>query len=580
MTLAERWRVARPKVAGLHLDSGACSRQSFAVIDAAAQHARHEAEVGGYVAAEAAALVLDAGRAAVSALTGIEPSHVVFTTGSNHALDLLLSSWGEPRTVACLPGEYGPNLAIMAANGFGVRALPADGFGRLVVDDAAASLRADPPALVHLTALASHRGVVQPLGALAEVCRDLGVPLVVDAAQALGHMDCAVGADAIYSSSRKWLAGPRGVGVLAVRPALVERLRPRLPPPEWNLPLSVIERLQHGEANVAARVGFSLAIGEHLAAGPKEVRAALAEVGRMTREALAGVAGWRVVEPLDEPSAITTLEPVDGADPNAIRSWLIAERGIVTTYAEVQRAPFEMKAPVLRLSPHVDTTADELQQFAEALTAASKAGPTRHQRRILIQVTSHPTSDVTSTTDEDSATATLVIAFSSDPIARWFLRDPRRYLTYWPRTIKAMAGSAFGAGTADSISDCCGVALWVPPDAGSDFEALAAIAAEAVAESDQEEVFGFMEQMDEYHITERHWYLPFIGVDATKQGGGLGSALLRHAGARCDRDGLPAYLEASSPRNRRLYAAHGFEELGVIQVGSSPPMWPMVRKPR
>ncbi len=133
----ERWRAARPKVAGLHLDSAACSRQSFAVIDAAAQHARHEAEVGGYVAAEAAAPVLDAGRAAVAALTGMSGADVVFTTGSNNALDILLSSWPGERTVACLPGEYGPNLAVMAANGFQVSALPADGLGRLDVDDAA-----------------------------------------------------------------------------------------------------------------------------------------------------------------------------------------------------------------------------------------------------------------------------------------------------------------------------------------------------------------------------------------------------------------------------------------------------------
>jgi len=87
--LAQRWRAARPKVAGLHLDSAACSRQSFAVIDAATQHTRHEAEVGGYVAAEAAAPVLDAGRAAVGALTGLSGSDVVFTTGSNNALDVL-----------------------------------------------------------------------------------------------------------------------------------------------------------------------------------------------------------------------------------------------------------------------------------------------------------------------------------------------------------------------------------------------------------------------------------------------------------------------------------------------------------
>ena len=81
--------------------------------------------------------------------------------------------------------------------------------------------------------------------------------------------------------------------------------------------------------------------------------------------------GWRVVEPLDEPTAITTLEPVDGVDPPKVRAWLIAERGIVTTYAEVPRAPFEMTKPVLRASPHVDSTADDLEQFAEALTAAT-----------------------------------------------------------------------------------------------------------------------------------------------------------------------------------------------------------------
>ncbi|WP_101951540.1 ergothioneine biosynthesis PLP-dependent enzyme EgtE [Mycobacterium sp. 3519A] len=371
MTLADQWRTARPKVAGLHLDSGACSRQSLAVIDAATQHARHEAEVGGYVAAEAAAPVLDAGRAAIGALTAMRAADVVFTSGANSALDLLLSSWPGERTLACLPGEYGPNLAVMAANGFDVTALPADELGRLAVDDAARQLADNPPALVHLTPLASHRGLAQPLARMADVCRDLGVPLVVDAAQAFGHLDCAVGATAVYSSSRKWIAGPRGVGMLAVAPELAQRLRPRLPPPEWNLPIPVLQRLDHAETNVAARIGYSVALGEHLAIGPQRIRDELARVGRMTRTVLADVKGWRVVEPVDEPTAITTLAPCDGADPQRVRSWLIAERAIVTTNAEVQRAPFEMTAPVLRVSPHVDATAEDLEQFAEALAAAT-----------------------------------------------------------------------------------------------------------------------------------------------------------------------------------------------------------------
>jgi pyridoxal 5-phosphate dependent beta-lyase len=371
---AEAWRAVRPPVAGLHLDSAACSRQSFAALDAADRHARHEAEVGGYVAAEAATPVLDAGRAAVAALTGLPDAQVVFTTGSQHALNVLLSSWpSRGRKLACLPGEYGPNLALMTLHGFDSQLLPTDVDGRVVVEEAAVRLVAEPPDLVHLTAVASHRGVVQPLAEMAGLCAELGLPLVVDAAQALGQVDCSVGADAVYASSRKWLAGPRGVGVLAVRPELMRRLQPRVPLPEWVGSLSVAERLELGEANVAARVGFSVAVGEYLAAGPAGVRAGLAELGRLSRTVLADVPGWGVVEAVDEPSAITTLAPVYGTEPRKIRDWLIAERRIVTTAVVIERAPLELTAPVLRISPHVDTTEGDLTAFAAALTEATAA---------------------------------------------------------------------------------------------------------------------------------------------------------------------------------------------------------------
>ncbi len=49
---------------------------------------------------------------------------------------------------------------------------------------------------------------------------------------------------------------------------------------------------------------------------------------------------------------------------------------------------------------------------------------------------------------------------------------------------------------------------------------------------------------------------------------------------RAMRRGIPAYLEATSERNKRLYERHGFEATGVIQSGSSPPLWPMLHKPR
>jgi hercynylcysteine S-oxide lyase len=370
MTAWSRWRTARPPVEGLHFDSAACSRQSFAVIDAASAHARREAEIGGYVAAAEAEPTLAAGRAAVATFTGMAPDDVVFTTGASHSFDLLLGSWpGHRGVIACLPGEYGPNLAVMAANGFDVRPLPVDGLGRAVVDGVEKSLAADPPDLVHLTVVASHRGIAQPLHELAPLCRAHGVPLVVDAAQALGQVDCVVGADAIYSTSRKWLAGPRGVGVLAVQPDVAERLRPRLPPADWPIDIPPLRRLELGEANVAARVAFSVAAGEYAAAGPQGMRTRLAEVGGLTRETLRDVPGWRVVEPLDAPTAITTLVPTDGADVASVRAGLIARHSIVTTAAGPDRAPFELSGAVLRVSPHVDVTEDDLVKFAAALSS-------------------------------------------------------------------------------------------------------------------------------------------------------------------------------------------------------------------
>jgi ribosomal protein S18 acetylase RimI-like enzyme len=83
-----------------------------------------------------------------------------------------------------------------------------------------------------------------------------------------------------------------------------------------------------------------------------------------------------------------------------------------------------------------------------------------------------------------------------------------------------------------------------------------------------------------YHPSEPHWYLPLIGVDPSQQGKGYGSALLTHALMPCNRDHTCAYLESSNPKNIPLYERHGFEVLGTIQVGTSPPIFPMLRKPR
>ena len=181
--------------------------------------------------------------------------------------------------------------------------------------------------------------------------------------------------------------------------------------------------------------------------------------------------------------------------------------------------------------------------------------------------------------EQQRVVATLVMAFSSDPIARWVWPEPDRYLTYFPEFVALFGGGALEHGTAYCADDFAAASLWLSPGVHPDGEALDESLRRSVAEGDQEKVFAFFEQMGVHHPTEPHWYLPLIGVDTVHQGRGYGSALLKHALQNCDRDKLPAYLEATNEGSRRLYLRHGFEQIAEIQAGDSPPMWPMLRHP-
>src|SRR3954451_23705895 len=285
--LGASWRAVRPRPAGRHLDSAACSRQSHRVLETTALHARHEAELGGYVAEAAAENLLQQGRSVLGGLVGMAAADVAFVESAQAALVALLTGWRLPTgsRVACLPGEDAPNIGQLRTYGLPPEPLPVDGVGRADVEGMERLLATDPPSVVHLTHIPSHRGVLQPAGEIAALCRAAGVPLVLDAAQSLGHADVDLGADVVYGTSRKWLAGPRGVGMLCVRPALAARLTPVLPEPEGVPPMRAFES---GEAHVAGRVGLVVAVGDHLAAGPHRVRERLGAIGRRTPEGLGG----------------------------------------------------------------------------------------------------------------------------------------------------------------------------------------------------------------------------------------------------------------------------------------------------
>ncbi|MFI5317213.1 MAG: GNAT family N-acetyltransferase [Myxococcota bacterium] len=174
----------------------------------------------------------------------------------------------------------------------------------------------------------------------------------------------------------------------------------------------------------------------------------------------------------------------------------------------------------------------------------------------------------------------LLLAFGADPFTRWIFPDAHDYVVGFSAVLRESAARAAENGSAYVTSDFGGAALWLPPGVQPNEQALASVFLELVRGQHLSDFMAVYEKMNGFHPDEAHWYLPMIGVDPTRQGGGLGSALLHRALARIDDDGLLAYLESSNPANISLYERHGFEVIGEIRVSDLSLVTPMLRKPR
>lgn len=173
---------------------------------------------------------------------------------------------------------------------------------------------------------------------------------------------------------------------------------------------------------------------------------------------------------------------------------------------------------------------------------------------------------------------TLALAFHDDPVMTWCFPEGSRRREILPDLFGAVGSSYLGDGEIYELPDAVSAAVWAPPDAEDD-EQLGEQVGEIAAES-VDRVFELMGLMEEKHPAESHYYLFLLGTVPGRQGQGLGSALMKPVLDRCDRDGVPAYLEATSEGNKRLYLRHGFEVVDEIQLPDGPTLWCMWRTPR
>lgn len=184
------------------------------------------------------------------------------------------------------------------------------------------------------------------------------------------------------------------------------------------------------------------------------------------------------------------------------------------------------------------------------------------------------------------ASRALAAAFCDDPVLSWLIPGERRRLPALERFF-AIEGRDIVLGHGRSVAleasggGLTGVALVLPGDRWR-----TPVKVQARQGPRYLQIFGrrlpvalgVLTRMEHRHPREPHVYLPYIGVIPASQGEGIGTALLTPVLDDCDAAGLPAYLEASSPRSAALYARLGFETVEVIRPFGSPPI-ELMRRP-
>lgn len=173
----------------------------------------------------------------------------------------------------------------------------------------------------------------------------------------------------------------------------------------------------------------------------------------------------------------------------------------------------------------------------------------------------------------------LADAFYDDPVFAWLIPDDTkrraRLSRYFAIELRHLA---LPRGRVWTTSDLSGAALTLPPGSWR-VPTLTTLRHGAVFGSRLYRAARIGAGMELRHIHKPHYYVRDVGVHPDMQGEGIGSRLLRPTLERCDREGMPAYIEASNERSAALYERLGFEHTSVLRVAGSPPLWLMVRPP-
>ena len=206
----------------IYFDSAATSFQKPPAVKAAMEEALETMTTpgrGGHQASMRAAETAYACRCELTEMFGIEnPEQVVFTSNATHALNIAIKTLVPTHGKVVISGyEHNAVTRPLDALKAEICVARAPLFTREDVADAFAALIQDDVNAVICNHVSNVFGFIQPIEQIADLCREKGIPLIIDASQSAGILPIDMGkldAAFIAMPGHKGLHGPQGTGVL------------------------------------------------------------------------------------------------------------------------------------------------------------------------------------------------------------------------------------------------------------------------------------------------------------------------------------------------------------------------------
>ena len=313
----------------VYLDSAASSQVPAAVIDEIARYQREDhANVhrGVHTLSHRATEVYEGARDAVRRFIGArDRREIVFTRGTTEAINLVAHSYCRPRlnatsNIVITHLEHHSNIVpwqlVCEQTGATLRVAPVDDAGQ-VDAEAVSSLIDDDTVLVAIAHVSNALGTVMPVPEIVSAAHAVGVPVLVDGAQAVPHMAVDVAAlDAdFYAFSSHKMFGPTGIGVLYAKEALLEAMPPYQGGGDMILEVSfsgttyneLPYKFEAGTPNISGAAGLRAAIGYLEGVGMEAIAQHEASVLAYLTERLSRVGGIRLIGTAEHKASVQSF---------------------------------------------------------------------------------------------------------------------------------------------------------------------------------------------------------------------------------------------------------------------------------